>query len=145
MHGTITEPTCLAEAMLAHCPANTEPPSRSRYHEGSVRHVRAKAELIRLQDVRADDLAIILRDVGARPPVEPIGQRLIARRFRVEHVSVPVRDNRVEDPPHGIPIRLPRFANGHHAPPLRPNERMQLTGPAAWLHDGQPQSSRPGN
>src|ERR1700730_12237497 len=77
----------------------TDPlPARDRgHHERSIRDVCAATIVVRLQNIRAEDMSILYGHVSIHSRPEPICQRVFAGNLRIDGVSISSSDDLVEN------------------------------------------------
>ena len=100
--------------MFAHCAANPLSLRIRRNHECRVRHVRARSQLIRSQNVSASNPPVALRHINMRVGPDPIRQRILARHLRIERIGVGGSNYIVKNSPDCVAIRFYRWANVDH-------------------------------
>ena len=113
LHRAKTEPARFVQAMFAHCAANPLSLRIRRDHECRVRHVRPRSQLIRSQNVRANNAPAAFRDISMRAGPEPIRQRILARHLRIERIGVGGSNYIMKNSPDRVAIRFYRWANSH--------------------------------
>src|SRR5437762_5532378 len=124
--------------MLTHLSTDPKAARVWRNHERRIRNVRAECRLIRSQNVSAYNLSlvrlhcrgrrclpreangfpyslpILLGDVRVRVRAKPIGERVLARHFRVERVRVTRGNYSMKNIPDRIVIRFCCLTNFQH-------------------------------
>src|ERR1700749_912195 len=103
--------------MLTHGPPHPFTSHVNVYHIPCVRHVRAEAGLIRLEDVRPDNPVVCAGPIGRVLTRHPDRMSLRSRRLRVVCVSVASPHDLLEDAPDGVEVGLFRFPNPYHSRP----------------------------
>src|SRR5438876_3222616 len=106
--------------MLAHCAANPLSLRIRRDHESRVCHMGTRSELIRSQNVSANNVPVAFRDISMRVGPEPIRQRILARHLRIERIGVGGSNHIMKNSPDRVAIRFYRWANLDH----RVNKRL---------------------
>ena len=120
LHRAKAEPERFFQAMFAHCAANPLSLRVRCNHECRVRHVRTRSQLIRSQNVSANNPPVALRDISMRVGPNPIRQRILARHLRIERIGVGGSNYVVKNSPDCLAIRFYRLANLDH----RGNKRL---------------------
>jgi hypothetical protein len=114
LHCAKTEPARFVQAMFAHCAANPLSLRIRRDHECRVRHVGTRSQLIRFQNVSANNAPVAFRDISMRVGPEPIRQRILARHLRIERIGVGGSNYIMKNSPDRVAIRFYRWANLEH-------------------------------
>ena len=109
--------------MFAHCAANPLSLRIRRNHECRVRHVRTRSQLIRSQNVSANNPPVALRDISVRVGPKPIRQRILARHLRIERIGVGGSNYIVKNSPDRVAIRIYRRAKVDHGGDKRLSRR----------------------
>jgi hypothetical protein len=114
LHRAKAEPARFFQAMFAHCAANPLSLRIRRNHECRVRHVRTRSQLIRSQNVGANNAPVTFRDISVRVGPEPIRRRILARHLRIERVGIGGSNYIVKNSPDCVAIRFYHWANLDH-------------------------------
>jgi len=123
LHCAKAEPERFFQAMFAHCAANPLSLRVRRNHECRVRHVRTRSQLIRSQNVSANNPPVALRDISMRVGPKPIRQRILARPLRIERIGVGGSNYIVKNSPDRVAIRIYRRAKVDHGGDKRLSRR----------------------
>src|SRR5207249_4415871 len=115
LHRAETQPARFAQAVFTHGPANPTAARCRRDYEGGVGNMSCWARPIRPQNVTAENMSILFGDVSVRPFLEPVGECVLARHFRIKWISVARRDHFMKNFPDRVVIGIIRGANFQHA------------------------------